>query len=139
MHDGKLWVFGGVTSEGQDTCNHMWTYDFYARQWSLVDQKGMVPAARARAYTAVHDGKMLMYGYLDAPEDEVRPKDPQTGSVHATLQKGLCTRPTKLKLLQVDSAAVLCIRCCLGQSAKHAHPAPRLLFVMYWTSSASSD
>lgn len=74
VHDDKLWVFGGVNSEGQDTCNHMWAYDFCARQWSLIDQKGLIPAPRARAYTAVHEGRMLMYGYLDAPEDEVCPR-----------------------------------------------------------------
>ncbi len=54
--------------ENGDTCNHMWAYDFFARHWSLIDQKGAIPAERARACTVLHDGKMLLYGYQ---EDEV--------------------------------------------------------------------
>ena len=70
VHDDKLWVFGGMTSlENDESCNHMWAYDFFARQWSLIDQKGAIPAARTRACTALHDGKMLIYGYQ---EDDVR-------------------------------------------------------------------
>lgn len=69
MHDDKLWVFGGMNLlENGEPCNHMWAYDFYARHWSLIDQKGAIPAARTRACTALHDGKMLVYGYQ---EDDV--------------------------------------------------------------------
>ncbi len=50
----------------------MWAYDFFARQWSLIEQKGAIPGARTRACTAVHDGKMLIYGYLDDADDEVQ-------------------------------------------------------------------